>query len=120
MSIFYSSYISLCAKHNKSASKVAEEIGLSRASANGWRNGAMPSEVNLQKIADYFGVSVEYLKGETENPSVENKGVESKLPQSEDEETIKELYDLTKGLSKNDIALVKAFIAGVRANHEDG
>jgi hypothetical protein len=23
-------------------------------------------------------------------------------------------------LSKNDIALVKAFIAGVRANHEDG
>lgn len=67
MSIFYSNYISLCAKHNKSASKVAEEIGLSRASANGWRNGAIPSEVNLQKIADYFGVTVEYLKGEEQD-----------------------------------------------------
>lgn len=120
MSNFYSIFISLCANKKVSASLVAEKIGLSRASAFGWKKGALPSDVNLQKIADYFGVSVEYLKGETENPSVENKGVESKLPQSEDEETIKELYDLTKGLSKNDIALVKAFIAGVRANHEDG
>lgn len=64
MSNFYKTYISLCAKNKKSASGVAEEIGLSRASANGWRNGAMPSEVNLQKIADYFNVSVEYLKGQ--------------------------------------------------------
>lgn len=66
MSNFYKTYISLCAKNKKSASGVAEEIGLSRASANGWRNGAMPSEVNLQKIANYFGVTVEYLKGEAE------------------------------------------------------
>ena len=26
----------------------------------------MPSDVNLQKIADYFGVSIEYLKGKTD------------------------------------------------------
>ena len=66
MSNFYNIYVSLCAKHKKSKSKVAEEIGLSRASAYGWTNGALPSDVNLQKIADYFGVTVEYLKGEEE------------------------------------------------------
>ena len=110
MSIFYSSYISLCAKHNKSASKVAEEIGLSRASANGWRNGAMPSEVNLQKIADYFGVTVQYLKGEEDQTT--------KKPFSEDEERLKELYDATEGLSDYDIELVKAFVAGLKSNQK--
>ena len=48
-------------QYKKSKSKVAEEIGLSRASAYGWTNGALPSDVNLQKIADYFGVSPDSL-----------------------------------------------------------
>jgi transcriptional regulator with XRE-family HTH domain len=118
---FYNKFIELCNQKGVKPSPMLESIGIQKSANSNWKKRkSKPTSANLQKIADYFGVSVEYLKGETENPSVENKGVESKLPQSEDEETIKELYDLTKGLSKNDIALVKAFIAGVRANHEDG
>ncbi len=63
MLVFYNRYRELCAKRKKSISAVAEEIGLSRASANGWKNGALPNDANFQKLADYFGVSVEYLKG---------------------------------------------------------
>lgn len=111
MSIFYNNYISLCAKHNKSASKVAEEIGLSRASANGWRNGAVPSEVNLQKIADYFGVTIGYLKGEEEQAT--------KKPLSEDEERLEELYNMTAGLSDADMDILKAFAAGLKANRKN-
>ena len=135
MSIFYNNYISLCAKHNKSASKVAEEIGLSRASANGWRNGAVPSEVNLQKIANYFGVTVDYLK--TEAPlkfihggeeiqnginnvldKVLNGDQATKKPLSKDEERLKEIYNETADLSDAEIVALKAFVAGLKANRK--
>lgn len=110
MSIFYKRFISLCAKNKKSASGVAEEIGLSRASANGWRNGAMPSNVNLQKIADYFGVTVEYLNGEEEEAT--------KKPLSENEEWLNNLYNMAKDLSESEKVALKSFIAGLKANRK--
>jgi transcriptional regulator with XRE-family HTH domain len=58
---FYENYQRLCSKMGKSTSKVAEEIGFNKASASGWKRGAVPSGSNLQKIADYFGVSADYL-----------------------------------------------------------
>lgn len=73
MTIFYNRYCELCAKANKSVSGVAAAIGLSNAAANGWKKGKMPSDTNLAKLSDYFGVSVEWLKGESEqkeNPTV--------------------------------------------------
>lgn len=74
MSSFYNNYVELCAKKKKSLSAVAEEIGLSRTSPNGWKKGKQPSDVNIKKLADYFGVSVAYLKGEEEqkeNPTAQ-------------------------------------------------
>lgn len=66
---FYDKYVTLCASVNKSPSKVAEEMGFSRASVNHWKIGrANPSDVTIAKVATYFGVSVEYLKGEVEEP----------------------------------------------------
>ena len=66
---FYDKYVTLCASVNKSPSKVAEEMGFSRASVNHWKIGrANPSDVTIAKVAAYFGVSVEYLKGEAEEP----------------------------------------------------
>lgn len=63
MDDFYKRYVSLCAEKQKSLSAVAEEIGLSRTSPNGWKKGKHPSDVNLHKLSSYFGVSVEYLIG---------------------------------------------------------
>lgn len=71
MTDFYTKYVALCANKKKSLSSVAEEIGLSRTSPNGWKKGKIPNDVNIQKLADYFGVSFDYLKGtqESENPA---------------------------------------------------
>lgn len=71
MSMFYDNYVRLCAQKGKSLSHVAEAVGLSRTSPNGWKNGKYPSEVNLQKLADYFGVTVAYLKGEEDTITVD-------------------------------------------------
>lgn len=74
MTDFYTKYVALCANKKKSLSAVAEEVGLSRTSPNGWKKGKVPSDVNIQKLADYFNVSVQYLRGseqESENPTAQ-------------------------------------------------
>ena len=64
---FYDKYVNLCASVNKTPSKVAEEIGYSRATVNGWKKGkSKPSDVTLSKLAAYFNVSIEYLKNDSE------------------------------------------------------
>lgn len=64
MDDFYKRYCELCAKKEMSASGVASAIGLSNAAANGWKKGKLPNDTTLAKLSAYFGVTVEYLKGE--------------------------------------------------------
>lgn len=61
---FYMRYCELCANKGMSASGVASAIGLSNAAANGWKKGKLPNDTTLAKLSAYFGVTVEYLKGE--------------------------------------------------------
>lgn len=73
MSTFYNIYVKLCAEKGKSLSAVAEGIGLSRTSPNGWKKGKLPNDTTLAKLSDYFGVTVEYLRGEeTKNAPMPN------------------------------------------------
>lgn len=67
MTAFYTNYVALCAKVGKSPSAVAEEIGLSRTSPNGWKKGKLPRDATLAKLADYFHISVAELLSENEN-----------------------------------------------------
>lgn len=64
MSTFYKNFLALCAFIRKSPSYVCREIGLSNAAASGWKKGKVPSDVTLEKLADYFGVPVETLTAE--------------------------------------------------------
>lgn len=66
---FYEKYVSLCNSINKSPSAVAEELGLTPAAATGWGQGAKPRKATIQKIADYFGVSVDDLKADENHPA---------------------------------------------------
>ena len=59
--MFYLTFIELCSKIKKSPSAVAEEMGFKRSVITRWRNGTVPRDANLQRIADYFGVPVETL-----------------------------------------------------------
>lgn len=62
---FYNKYIRLCTEKGISPSAAAIEIGIRKSNVTYWKsNRNNPSDATLQKIADYFGVTVEYLKGE--------------------------------------------------------
>lgn len=81
--MFYSNYVKLCSKINKSPSAVGEELGFTRASVTGWGNGATPRKSSLIKIADYFGVTVTELMsgvGEQEKaPAAKGEGLDEKI-----------------------------------------
>ena len=64
LTTFYKNYVVLCAAAHKSLSHVAEAIGLSRTSPNGWKKGKQPSEVTLAKLSQYFNVPVSFLLDE--------------------------------------------------------
>lgn len=81
--MFYSNYVKLCSKLNKSPSAVGEELGFTRASVTGWGNGATPRKSSLIKIADYFGVTVaELMSGvgeQKEAPATKGEGYDDKI-----------------------------------------
>ena len=52
----------LCELHNTNLSKVERECGLANATVRRWER-VSPNVDNLVKVADYFGVSVDYLLG---------------------------------------------------------
>ena len=55
-----------------SQGKLEKELGFSNGSISKWKNST-PKSDRLQKIADYFGVSVEYLITGKENESNDSK-----------------------------------------------
>lgn len=64
--MFWDNYVKLCGNNNKSPNGVANELNLSSGSITAWKKGAVPRAATLQRIADYFGVSVAHLLGEDE------------------------------------------------------
>lgn len=83
--MFYDIYVDLCEKRGEKPYAAAKNIGLSSASSiiNVWRTkGSTPRGDTLQKIADYFGVSVQYLlsgdrpgESETEKQTAQADGL---------------------------------------------
>lgn len=58
----YEVFEKLLLKNNVTAYKVAKDTGLTTATLTNWKKGRYtPKQDKLQKIADYFGVSLEYL-----------------------------------------------------------
>lgn len=63
---FYERYCELCAEKNQTPTGVAVSIGISRGTVTKWKKGGTPKNPILQKIADYFNVSMDYLSGNSD------------------------------------------------------
>ena len=62
--MFKKIFIKLCNERGIAPTVVCQEIGLSNAAYSKWDEKSIPRQATLQKLADYFNVTVEYLKGE--------------------------------------------------------
>lgn len=59
----------LADRQGMSINDVESKIGLGTNTLYSWKK-KVPSCTNLQKVADFFNVSVDYLLGRTDNPKV--------------------------------------------------
>lgn len=93
----YEIFEKLLNEHGVTAYRVAKETGVTTATLTSWKQGKYtPKPEKMQKIADYFGVSLTYLmtgKDETEKePQLKPK----------DEKDIKDILANTEQLLKQD------------------
>lgn len=68
--MFYDVYTQLCLAKGVSRSRAASDMGLSNSTVTKWKKtGATPSGETMAKIAAYFGVSVDDLISQKNNPA---------------------------------------------------
>lgn len=72
---------SLAKSHSKTMKQVTLDLNYSENYFYTLKNGKQPSAEKLNEIADYFGVSVDYLLGRTDNLSNENNNLKETLEQ---------------------------------------
>lgn len=86
----YDIFVKLLEKYGVTAYKVSKATGIAGSTFSDWKSGrSTPKQEKLQKIADYFGVTVEYLMTGKEEPK-------EKAP----EMTAKDERDIAKDLDR--------------------
>lgn len=80
---FYDKFVNLCASIGEKPTPVAQKLGISKGTVASWkRRGNDPTDAYLAKIANYFGVSVDDLRGNSENekkPTAQGDGRRERL-----------------------------------------
>ena len=112
---FYQKYVALCTNSKITPSAAAQKMGISKTTVHRWKNGGGVTDANLQIIANYFGVAVDDLRGDTENekkPTAQGDGL--KLDSYEDIDQWLDTLD-GKGL---DMVIALAIAKKVK-NNED-
>jgi repressor LexA len=70
--MFFDIYKNLCEKNGETPNAVTLKLGFSNSTASYWKNAKNPPKREaLEKIAKYFGVSVDYLLGQNDPPNAE-------------------------------------------------
>ena len=67
ISLFSNRYDELLKKNKVAHYKICREKGLNYSSHYAWQHGAIPSMNSLIIIANYFGVSIDYLVGRSDS-----------------------------------------------------
>lgn len=63
-SMFYDRFNELCNEKGVTPVQLRKELGISQSTVASWKSrGLTPKGITLQRLADYFGVSVNYLLG---------------------------------------------------------
>jgi len=114
--MFYDNFIRLCAKENISPSAAAEEMGFYRSVVTRWGKGGNVRKATLERVANYFGVTVDDLIGDDsaqkEKPTAQGDGL--KLDSYEDIDQWLDTLD-GKGL---DMVIAMAAAKKVKVNED--
>ena len=102
----YDIFASLCREKGVTPYEVSKAIGAAQSTFSDWKRGSQPRPKRIKAIADYFGVSVDYLM----------TGKEKDIAGQEDEKALDPaLVAMLQALPADKIQRVKDFVSGMLA-----
>lgn len=104
----YEVFEQLLQKRGISAYKVAKEAGVTQTALSNWKTGRnTPSTNTLQKIADYFGVTIDYLMSGEEKDGAEKYYVNEETAKVAQEifenKELRALFDVQRDMDADDL-----------------
>ncbi len=115
--MFYDRFIELCNKKGIKPTPLVVSLGLSSSNVSQWKKGSIPRPEVLQKLSDYFNVSISYLMlGEEEKP-VPNDGneLDEMLERLKTRPECRMLFKLADGATADDVKKAVAVIEALRS-----
>ena len=115
---FYERFVMLCDKKGVKPGRVASECNINRSNVTSWKNnGYTPRGDVLQRIANYFDVSVDFLLGEEQKEKPLVNGDEELTEYLEILKTRPEmrmLFQISKDATKEDVEAAVRVIEAIR------
>lgn len=106
--MFYEKVAFLCYKNGISMTALVDKLGFATSTPTNWKKtGITPRPATVKKIADYFGVPVSYFLESDVDDTAIPKEADKKIELSPKE---KQLLDLVKTLSDNEVDMLTVFI----------
>ncbi len=102
----------LCRKQGISLNQLEEKLGFSQNYIYSMKKGN-PKVENLQKIADYFNVSTDYLLGRTDNPRIASNEQNDPAVDNLTQQAIVMFRKETEGLSDSEKERFNVALAGL-------
>lgn len=123
----YERFEQLLQKRGVTPYKVSKETGVTQTSLSNWKSGRnTPSARTLQKLADYFGVTVGYLMGTEEeepnatdkenNPIVLDDDALELLEELKERPEMRTLFSVSKKATKEDILKAVKIIEALKGD----
>ena len=106
----YEIFTNLLIENNKKAIDVSKATGIPASTFSDWKKGrSVPKQDKLQKIADFFNVSVDYLMTGKEEPDFSDESAHLVAKLARDPELSKALqkyFELSEAKKKHVIELI--------------
>lgn len=115
--MFWTRLIELCNEKGTTPTAVVKSLHIAGGSVTKWKSGTIPRGTTLLKLSEYFGVSADYLLGNSSNKNTstsEDDDLTEYLEELKNRPEMKMLFSLAKGATKEDVERAVAIIEALR------
>ncbi len=118
----YAVFEDLCKKNNVRPSDVSRATGISTATLTSWKQGKYtPKQDKLQKIADFFNVSLDFLMNGKEAESYYlNPETASAAQEIFDNPDLRALFDAGRDAKPEDLRMAAELLTRLKETNRDG
>lgn len=116
----YEVFEKLLAQKKVKVAEVVAATGIAQSTFSDWKSGrSKPKQPKMQKIADYFGVTVDYLMtGETQDGYYINPETAKKAQELFENKELSVLFDAARDASPEDLQTVYDMLMALKRKEQ--